>query len=278
MPLATSIFRQFGRIKGLARPGHRRNRLWVTWVLAVFWCGAGAITLLAGGLDPRQHALEQLRAAETKHAEQPREPEGAWRFAQATFDLAEFATNHHERAELAQQGIAACRAALPGASTNAPLHYYLGMNLGQLARTKSLGALKIVPEMEREFIQAQALDEHFDFAGPDRNLGLLYCEAPTIGSVGSRSKARLHLRQAARVAPEYPENRLNLIETMWKWGDRREARSEMAALEAAWDRARETFSGPQWAPNWADWKKRREKMAHKIEDAAKPIEPAHPVP
>lgn len=46
-------------------------------------------------------------------------------------------------------------------------HYYLGMNLGQLARTKLLGALKLVDEMEREFKAAVALDERFDHA--DRN-------------------------------------------------------------------------------------------------------------
>jgi hypothetical protein len=60
----------------------------------------------------------------------------AWQFGRACFDLAEFATNNTERASLAEQGIAACRQAMARESNSAPAHYYLGMNLGQLAETK----------------------------------------------------------------------------------------------------------------------------------------------
>ena len=62
------------------------------------------------------------------------------------------------------------------------------MNLGQLARTRGLSALKLVDQMEREFTRARDLDEHLDWAGPDRNLGLLYGDAPVIGSIGSRTR------------------------------------------------------------------------------------------
>ena len=95
-----------------------------------------------------------------------------------------------ERADIAQQGIAAAWQALARESNSAPAHYYLGMNLAQLAQTKMLGALKIVDRMEREFTTTRELDEHFDYAGADRNLGLLYRDAPSIGSIGNRSKAR----------------------------------------------------------------------------------------
>jgi hypothetical protein len=46
--------------------------------------------------------------------------------------------------------------------------------------------------MEAEFKLARELDESFDYAGPDRNLGRLYFMAPSIASVGSRAKARAH--------------------------------------------------------------------------------------
>ena len=45
-------------------------------------------------------------------------------------------------------------------------HYYLAMNLGQLARTEMIGALKIVKEMENEFEIAADIDPRFDHAGP----------------------------------------------------------------------------------------------------------------
>ena len=48
-----------------------------------------------------------------------------------------------------QQGIAAAKQAVSRASNSAPAHYYLGMDLAQLAQTKSLGALKLVGQMER---------------------------------------------------------------------------------------------------------------------------------
>src|SRR5438132_12182095 len=105
------------------------------------------------------------------------------------------------------------------------------MNQGQLARTRGLGALKIVDEMQREFIIARDLDAHFDHGGPERNLGLLYRDAPSLGSIGNRNKARVHLQRAAELAPEYPENRLNLIEAYLKWSDRNGARRELKALE-----------------------------------------------
>ena len=190
-------------------------------------------------------------------------------FARACFDRAEFATNSAERAALADQGISTCRDWVAREPGSAAAHYYLGMNLGQLARTKMLGALRIVDEMEREFKAAQVLDERLDHAGPDRNLGLLYLEAPVIGSVGSRTQARRCLRRAAELAPDYPENRLDLLEAYLKWNERASARTELKGLEALWPRAGTNFTGAAWAPSWIDWNTRletaREKIGERVE-------------
>jgi hypothetical protein len=201
----------------------------------------------------------------------PTNAEAAWQFGRACFDWAEFATNNTQRAEIAEQGIAACRRLIAREPQSAPAHYYLAMNLGQLARTKNLGALKIVDEMEREFKTARNMDERFDYAGPDRNLGLLYFEAPVIASIGSRSKARQHLQRAVEVAPEYPENRLNLIEACLKWSDRNGARRELKALEALWPAARANLVGEAWAMSWVDWEARLKKARRKTEEVVRPI-------
>ena len=37
----------------------------------------------------------------------------------------------------------------------------------------------------RRFLAALALDKNFDYAGPDRNLGLLYRDAPVLASIDS---------------------------------------------------------------------------------------------
>src|SRR5438270_6726992 len=178
-----------------------------------------------------------------RYEAEPRNEEAAWEFGRACFDRADFATNSTERAEIANLGIAACEQLLAREPKSAPARYYLALNLGQLAQTKGLGALKIVDRMEHEFLIVRDLDHRFDFAGADRGLGLLYRDAPAIASIGSRSKARHHLQSAKELAPAYPENGLNLIETCLRWNDRNAARRELKSLEELWESARRSLTG-----------------------------------
>lgn len=194
--------------------------------------------------------------AQKRFLAEPTNAVAAWEFGRACFDRAEYATNDTERVTIAEQGIAACRKLLARDARSAPAHYYLGMNLGQVARTKTLGALRIVDEMEREFKAVRGLDEHFDYAGADRNLGLLYFEAPAFASVGNRTKARQHLQRAAEVSPDFPENRLNLVEVYLKWSDSKGAKRELAALDKLWPKAQTNLTGEAWAASWADWEAR----------------------
>jgi len=215
------------------------------------------------------YAQRNFQIAQAHYREAPGEATAAWKFARACFDLADLATNKTERASLAELGIAAAQAAIVRESNSAPAHYYLGMNLGQLATTKGLTALRLVTRMQREFTRARDLEEQLDWAGPDRNLGLLYRDAPAIGSIGSRSKAREHLKRAVELAPGDPENRLNLIEAYLKWGETNNARRELAALEDVWPGARANFVGEAWVASWADWQLRLKKLKKKIEGLPK---------
>jgi len=237
--------------------------------------GIGLAPLARG--DGRSEKSKELTArAQEKYLEaqkrlraQPEDTKAVWEFAEACFDRAEFAVNNGERATLALQGITPCRELLDRGVRKAPVHYYLAKNLGQLARTKILGALKIVDEMEREFKIARELDEQLDFAGPDRCLGLLYFEAPRIGSIGSRSKARQHLQMAVAVSPDYPENRLNLAEAFVKWTDHHLAKRELKALIELWPKARADYSGPDWEASWLDWEPRLLLLLESVEKQAK---------
>ncbi|HLX69930.1 MAG TPA: tetratricopeptide repeat protein [Verrucomicrobiae bacterium] len=197
-------------------------------------------------------------------------PEIAWHFARACFDLADISTVNAQKAEFARGGIEAAERSLALNSNSPAAHYYLGMNIGELADTKrNLSALKMTKEMEREFLAAHAIDEHFDFAGADRNLGLLYLEAPVFFSVGDRAKGRLHLQAAVRLAPDFPENRLNLIEAYLKLGDNAEARKQLEELEKIWPEAQKQFTGDAWALSRADWNKRLYVAQKKLETASK---------
>ena len=251
----------------------------ISW--AIFACCAGS-AFLAGSSEASAgvpgaetgfaaYVQRSFQDAKARYQKAPGEATNAWQFGRACFDVAELTPNNSQRASVAEQGIAACRLAVARETNSAPAHYYLGMNLGQLARTKGLTALRLVDQMEREFTLARALDEHFDYAGADRSLGLLYADAPTFGSIGSRTRAREHLKRAAELAPQYPENGLNLVEAYLKWGERTGASRELQTLEAAWPTARTNFVGEAWAASWADWEPRLKKLKKKIEEPTKSL-------
>ena len=195
-------------------------------------------------------------------------------FARACFDFADFATNNAGRAAIARQGIAACRQFIAHESNSAPAYYYLAMNSGQLARAEFIGALRLVREMEREFKTAAVLDSQFDFAGPERNLGLLYRDAPRWPvSIGSKNKARTFLEQAEKLAPDYPENHLNLAESYLQWRESDEAKKELDALNSLWPKAQTNFAGENWEQSWDDWATRRDAARKKLEQISTPVKP-----
>ncbi len=218
--------------------------------------------------EPRYHAL--YLSAKTNWSQQAPNLTNAWVLARAAFDLAEFATNDTRRAQLAVEGIDAARAALRLNEKCAPAHYYLAMNLGQLARTQLLGALKLVGEMEHHFAIAASLDPLIDHAGPDRNLGTLYREAPGWpASIGSRSKARTHLKKAIDPAPGFPGNQLALLEAHLDWKEARAAEKLAHQIEQSLTLARQEFAGEEWEWAWDDWARLWESLRGKVRKSAR---------
>src|ERR1041385_4205508 len=251
--------------------GHRRLLFFCANLFSLGMLYLSVITCSASD-SPVSTARKTFGLAQVRYQQKPTEPEAGWKFARPCFDLAECATNSNERAELAEKGIAACKQLLSREPDLAPAHYYLAMNFGQLARTKGIGALKLVKEIEREFIATARLDELFDFAGADRNLGVLYRDAPSLGSIGSRTRARHHLQRAVELSPDYPDNRLSWIETLIKWNDRIAARKEFKALEETLPQAQETFHGDAWTASWAGWEARLKEIQKQIQEHPKALE------
>ena len=195
-----------------------------------------------------------FRATHARWLAQSTNAEAAWMFGRACFDWADLATNDTQRAALAREGIAACRMSVRSEPKLAAGRYYLAMNLGQMARTKLLGALKLVDEIEREFQAARGLDPHLDFAGPDRGLGRLYLDAPGWPvSLGHQGTARHHLLRAAELEPEYPGNRLHLLEAALRWKDHKLVEQELEKFKSILPKARARLTGPEWALSWAEW-------------------------
>lgn len=205
-------------------------------------------------------AEDNFAAAREKYLADTNSTALACQFARASFDLADLATNDTQRAQVARRGIEVCRRLVAREPKSAPGHYYLGMNLGQLAQAlaPSLAAYRLVHEVEHEFRTAAELDVKLDFAGPARTLGLLYFQAPGWPlSIGSKSKAREWLERAAELAPEYPANQLNLAEARLKWRQREELEATLKNMEAIWPVARTNFTGEDWQESWQEWDARR---------------------
>jgi tetratricopeptide (TPR) repeat protein len=139
------------------------------------------------------------------------------------------------------------------------------MNMAQLARTKLLGALPLLSQMEHGWKTALDLDERMDYGGPDRYVGLLYRDAPGWPvSLGDNVKARRHLLRAVELSPDFPENYLNLIETYLGWNETSAAERALQKLRLIWPEARKKFVGPYWDESWKDWNQRLEKVETKM--------------
>jgi len=219
-----------------------------------------------------QRATAEYQVAQSQYQAATNAYPSAWQFARACYNLADLATNDENRAALAVQGIEACRKLLKEQPKSGVAHYWLGMNLGQLARTELLGALALVREMEEEFKTAWNLDTSVDYAGPARSLGLLYREAPGWPtSIGSKHKAREWLERAARTAPDFPENWLVLTESYLMWYEPDTAQESMQQLIKIWPAAHTNFTGVAWEEDWLDWNARRTEAQVKIADEITPV-------
>lgn len=215
--------------------------------------------------------------AQTNHLAATNQYPPAWQLALAAFDWADSQATDRDRARIAQIGIDACHAALALKTNGAEAHYFLALNLGQVAQTKTLGALRIVPRIEQAFLNALASDPSVDNAGPDRGLGLLYFQAPGWPtSVGNRTKARKHLLHAVELAPLHPGNRLALAEALLAWRERPAAREELDALDQDWPANRLRLADPKWDADWRVWLNRRNAIAARFKLQAITLDPPPP--
>lgn len=212
-----------------------------------------------------RYYLSVYEKSKEAHRKSPADIDTALRFAKACFDLAEFATNSAHRAQLATDGIEVCKEILKTNSLNGEAHYWLAMNYAQLSRTKGWSALKIVNEMEKEYLKAIEINPAMDNAGPHRYLGLLYRDAPGWPvSIGSKAKARKHLEEAVRIAPDFPDNQLFLVETYLKWSEKKLAQEQFLKAKEVIRSARQKYNGDEWHASWEDWDNRLKKIEAKL--------------
>ena len=238
---------------------------WTPCLLALALCltalGDAGDEPPSADFSPRTHYQAVLAVARQRRVEPTNAVTAAWEFARACFDLAEHPADSGERQRLGNEGAQACREALALDPDSGPAQYYLALNLGQVAQTKLIGALRLVRQMETALLAAIRLDPRLDFAGPDRSLGILYRDAPGWPtSIGSRAKSAEHLERAVALDPTYPGNRLALAESRLAWGEPDAARPHLAALVRDWATNRVRLAGPDWHTSWVEWRERRTRL------------------
>lgn len=108
-------------------------------------------------------------------------------------------------------------------------HYLLALLTAWEAERNPAKGLQLVPAIEREALWASRLNPALDHGGPHRLLGELYLRAPGFPmSLGDSAKSEAHFRQAVSYDPDYPENRLGLVEALMARERNREACHELS--------------------------------------------------
>ncbi len=182
----------------------------------------------------------------------------AWRGARACgFLTEEFPSNKHARAQFAEKGAAFARTAQAADASRVEGHYWLGINLGQLATTKTNGS-EYVPKVVDAAKEATKLDEKYDFAGPLRLLGTLYAKAPAPPiSVGDVEEGVRTLDRAVQLYPGYPQNVLHLADALL-------ADDKLDEAQRRYQQVLNAPNDPLWAARLDAWKKDAQAGVRKV--------------
>ncbi len=112
-------------------------------------------------------------------------------------------------------------------------HYLMAHLTAYEAERNPTRGLQMVPIIEKEAVMAASLNPPIDHGGPDRMLGELYLRAPGFPmSVGDSEKSAAHFRKAMTLDPDYPENRLGLVEALMAQEENGEACNELSTVIA----------------------------------------------
>ena len=178
----------------------------------------------------------------------PRSYELLWRGARACAWLTEEFTDKQRRASYAQKGIDLAKRAVEVDPKRVEGQYYLGINIGQSATTKTVGAYMMVPRVVKAGTAAMKIDEKYDHAGPSRLVGTVYAKAPPWpASIGDLDEGLQHLAHAVQLAPDYPQNHLH-------YGDALLSDNKLAEAEAEYKLVLAAPMQPAWAHRAERWK------------------------
>jgi tetratricopeptide (TPR) repeat protein len=196
-----------------------------------------------------ESAMNALVAVDKGLAIDPRSYDLNFRGAQAAAWLTEEFTEKHRRADVAKKGIDYATHAVEVDGGRVEGHYYLGINIGQEATTKTVGGYPLVPKVIKQAEAAVKIDERYDHAGPLRLLGSVYAKAPPWpASVGDVDEGLKYLSRAVQLAGDDPQNHLLYADALLSDGQLDKAENE-------YKKVLEVQPGTEWGHRLPTWRK-----------------------
>ena len=183
-----------------------------------------------------------------------------WRGARACAWLTDEFTDKDRRGSWSQKGADYAKRAVAADGKRVEGYYFLGINLGQSATTKTVGAYMMVPKVLKAAETALKIDEKFDHAGPGRLIGNVYAKAPPWpASVGDVDDGIKYLKRAVEVAPDYPQNHLH-------YGDALVSDKQFDEALKQYQMVIDAKVLPEWAHRAEGWRREAQVGINKIAD------------
>ena len=158
----------------------------------------------------------------------------------ALFFLGQEAESVEEARAYHERGAGACRRAVELKPSRVEGHFWLGVNLGCLARLlNSFKAFGCALRARRFLLRAVQLDSAYHAAGPMRVLARLQHKLPFFLG-GGQKRARANFEKAISLAPANTVTRLYYAELLMEMGDIKRAREQLQSLLKA-------TPDPSWA-------------------------------
>lgn len=187
--------------------------------------------------------------------------------AKESSELAQNAKDRESQRNWALHGVSVSEQCLMRAPEEPGCYYYRAVNTGLYHEVKIVGYQAGVKKMIDDCETVIRLDPKYDHGGAYRILGQIYTKLPqTTGRpdsvVRDLDRAEDYLRQAVRIAPDYPENHIFLAETLFEKERYAEAQSELMEAEELAPRWKQDRSHNDWTLTMRD-------LSHKIDKKIK---------
>lgn len=190
-----------------------------------------------------------------------RSPEELGQASRRAYGEARTATSKEERLKLSHQGIAYAQKCLKSAPQEPSCLYFETLNTGIYIRNHIPNYQRGLKTMVRNCETLIQVRPDFEQAGCYRVLGNIYSQAPSF-SLNPKNitqdldKSLAYFREAVKLAPNYPLNRLFLAKVLEQTGENEAAKTELQAFDR--------LPAGELDRDYPDWKKERDALAQSL--------------